>query len=94
MRMREKKWRQSNQAKGRQQIACWLDGETHQALQVLILDNNLRGMAEEIRLLVDSYQTAQVSPHAAQPLDVNQDKAPIITAANQVRHGRCAHPQR
>ena len=69
MREREKKWWKKTQAEGRKQVACWLDGDTYQALQELIQAHNLRGMGEAIRLLVDQHQGPQESPQADADLD-------------------------
>ena len=72
MREREKKWRKKTQAQGRKQIACWLDGDTYQALQALIQAHNLRGMGEAIRLLVDSHQAAQTPVQGRDSEDLGQ----------------------
>jgi hypothetical protein len=69
---REKRWRQKNQDKGRKQIACWLDADIYEALQSLIKDKELRGMAEAIGLLVGSRERIEDKPQAANiPTDRN-----------------------
>ncbi len=85
MREREQKWRQKTKDQGRKQIACWLDGETHQSLQILIQENNLRGIADAMRLLVASHQAVQEPPQLAQTLEVNQDKPSTLDATTQPR---------